>query len=41
MKIILTVALITLGLLSITAPVNAFDAKSFFEQADRSGGGGA
>ena len=33
----ISVALIGLALLSIAAPVNAFDAKSFFEQADRSG----
>jgi len=35
MKTIST-ALITLALLSMAAPVNAFDAKSFFAQADSS-----
>jgi hypothetical protein len=33
----LATALIALALLSMAAPVNAFDAKSFFEQTDRSG----
>jgi len=31
----LTVALIGLALLSMAAPVQAFDAKSFFEQGER------
>jgi hypothetical protein len=34
MKII-SAALIALALLSMAAPVNAFDVKTFFEQADR------
>jgi hypothetical protein len=33
----ISAALIALALLSMAAPVNAFDAKSFFEHADRSG----
>jgi hypothetical protein len=32
----ITAALIALALLSMAAPVNAFDAESFFAQADRS-----
>jgi hypothetical protein len=32
----IAMALIALALLSMAAPVNAFEAKSFFEQADRS-----
>ena len=35
MKII-SAALIALALLSMTAPVSAFDATNFFQQADRS-----
>jgi hypothetical protein len=32
----ITAALVALALLSMAAPVNAFDAQAFFEQADRS-----
>lgn len=32
----IAMALFALALLSMAAPVNAFDTKSFFEQADRS-----
>jgi hypothetical protein len=34
----LSAVLITLALLSLAAPVNAFDAKSFFEQQERQSG---
>lgn len=40
MKMISAV-LITLALLSMAAPVNAFDAKSFYGQLDRNSGGGS
>jgi hypothetical protein len=39
MKMI-SAALIVLALFSMAAPVNAFDAKSFFDQQAREGGGG-
>jgi hypothetical protein len=39
MKMISAV-LIALALLSMAAPVNAFDAKTFFEQQERQSGGG-
>ena len=39
MKMI-SAALIVLAVLSLAAPVNAFDAKSFFDQQAREGGGG-
>lgn len=32
-----SVVLVALALLSMVAPVNAFDAKSFYDQAERSG----
>jgi hypothetical protein len=35
---ILSAVLIALALLSLAAPVNAFDAKSFFEQQERQSG---
>jgi hypothetical protein len=37
---ILSAVLVALALLSLAAPVNAFDAKSFFEQQERQSGGG-
>ena len=40
MKVISAV-LIALALLSMAAPVNAFDAKDFFDQQSRESGGGA
>jgi hypothetical protein len=35
---ILSAVLVPLALLSLAAPVNAFDAKSFFEQQERQSG---
>jgi hypothetical protein len=35
MKMIWTVALVALALLSIAAPVNAFDTKAFWEHVER------
>jgi hypothetical protein len=35
---ILSAVLVALALLSLAAPVNAFDAKSFFEQQERQSG---
>jgi hypothetical protein len=34
----LSAVLVALALLSLAAPVNAFDAKSFFEQQERQSG---